>query len=779
MNALRNALEFGDKGYRVFSLASGSKKPLAGSRGCLDATDEAEQIERWFTANPESNVGIACAGVCVLDCDPVAGSPNPWQIEYAVALEAAASAIVRTPRGGTHYYFLAPDVPVGPSAGKIAEGIDVRCGGGSYVVAPGSTVNGKSYVAADDLPDRDKLNPVPGWLLDLLTGDNPAKPMTSTPDKGETIPEGKRNDSLFRWGCSLRRIGLDDAELLAALRERNRTRCRPPLPDIEVRELATRIARTYEPDQIATAVAEGDGSKIDLDRLGGKASESKPIQPFVSFPTERLPSPIREYVAAVAGSVGCDETFVALPLLTALGAAIGSTRVLARKADWKVPAILWAVTIGESGSAKSPAYRAAVRFTSERQSQSVQRFDAENADYKQRLAEYTKAMNDLADADDEDDERTESVDAPERPNEPQLERVLTSDPTLESIAPLLADNSRGLLLARDELSGWFGSLDRYAKSKGGDEPAYLSMYGGDPLNIDRKTQTPRFLHVPAAYLSICGTIQPGVLNRAMGPERRQSGLLARFILTCPPRRRRQWSDDSVPESLVARVRELFDTLFEMEPARDLYGVESPEVVRLSPAALAVYREYFERNADRLDESTGDLSAAFAKLEETALRVALIVHAVRVATGETADPLEVDRESMEAGNALGDWFCGETVRCYELLAESPIANQRRRLVDWIAKQDGPVTLRHVQKGCRWLRVPGAAEKSLDELVAAGVGEWQDHPAGPRGGRPTRVFVLLAIPKPEPSPVGFGYADTADTGDSVDKTPEDKGAKQCPV
>ena len=734
------ALEVANSGYKVFPLAPGSKKPLPGSHGCLDASDDAEQVDRWWSATPEANVGIACAGVLVIDCDPVEGAPNPWQIEHAEALETAASAIVRTPRGGTHYYFRAPDVPVGPSASKFAGGIDVRCGGGSYVVAPGSVVNGKNYVAADGLPKRDELKPAPRWLLDLLTGDNPkAKPTTT--GSGDAIPQGTRNDSLFRWGCSLRRIGLDDAEILAALRERNKSRCRPPVGEFEIRELATRIARTYEPDQIAKAVAEGDGTEIDLDQIGGTAGESKRIRPFVPFPSQHLPEPIREYVEAVGRSIGCCPSFCALPLLSALGAAVGSTRVLALKPDWRVPPILWTVTIGQSGSAKSPAFRAATRFTSDRQNFAAQRFESESADYKRLMNEFNAEMNAREDGDDEDGDEPEPTDAPQKPAEPTLERVLVSDPTVEALAVVLAENRRGVLLCRDELAGWLGNLDRYAKSKGGDEPAYLSMFNGDPLNIDRRTGTPRYLHVPCAHVAITGTVQPGVLGRLMGPERRQSGLLARFVMTCPPRRRKQWSDESVSETLVELVSGVFVDLFAMEPASDLTGNEWPEVVRCSPEALATYRTYFERNADRLDEAGDDLAAAYSKLEEIAARVALIVHAVRAATGQTANPLELDRQSMEAGTAIGDWFCYETARCYELLAESPVANNRRRLVDWINRQGGRVTCRDVQRGCGWLSKSGQAEAALKALVESGAGQWVEPPRREGAGRqPAPVFVL---------------------------------------
>ena len=56
---------------------------------------------------------------------------------------------------------------------------------------------------------------------------------------------------------------------------------------------------------------------------------------------------------------------------------------------------------------------------------------------------------------------------------------------------------------------------------------------------------------------------------------------------------------------------------------------------------------------------------------------------------------------------------------------------------------------------------AAQVALDDLVAAGVGEWRTRPAGTRGGRPTRDFVLV---------------NTSDETDYTDETPQtdDRGA-----
>jgi len=64
------------------------------------------------------------------------------------------------------------------------------------------------------------------------------------------------------------------------------------------------------------------------------------------FPVEALPEPVRGFVDAGARAIGCDPSFVALPLLAALASAVGNTRRLRLKRGWLVPPILWTSVVG-------------------------------------------------------------------------------------------------------------------------------------------------------------------------------------------------------------------------------------------------------------------------------------------------------------------------------------------------------------------------------------------------------------------------------------------------
>ena len=79
------------------------------------------------------------------------------------------------------------------------------------------------------------------------------------------------------------------------------------------------------------------------------------IAPYRPFPVEYLPAVLRESVLGTAKAVGCDPTFAALPALSLAGSAIGAALAVSPKRGYVEFPILWAVVVGDSGTAKSPA----------------------------------------------------------------------------------------------------------------------------------------------------------------------------------------------------------------------------------------------------------------------------------------------------------------------------------------------------------------------------------------------------------------------------------------
>ena len=120
-----------DRGWAVFPLAPRSKEPLAGSNGVRDATRESATVASWAESVPNANIGGACDRWLVVDVDPRNGGVVPdWLPPTRVHMSGRGD-------GGCHLiYKLPPGAKV--KSGKIAPGVDVKTGAGSYVVLPGS-----------------------------------------------------------------------------------------------------------------------------------------------------------------------------------------------------------------------------------------------------------------------------------------------------------------------------------------------------------------------------------------------------------------------------------------------------------------------------------------------------------------------------------------------------------------------------------------------------------------------------------------------------------------
>ncbi len=513
-----------------------------------------------------------------------------------------------------------------------------------------------------------------------------------------------------------------------------------------------------------TAGLDDDAIRAEIEALADAAEPIEPDQPvraidaFRPFPVEVLPEPLRSFVSEGALSIGCDPSYIALPLLSALAGAIGNSRSIQLKCGWTEPAIIWTAMVGESGTWKTPAFKLAMAAIRDRQADAMRRHAEETAAYQTRSLTYEKNLTAWKRA------KTTS-DPPEKPEEPTAERLIVSDTTVEALAPILLANPRGVLLARDELAGWIGSFDRYTGGRGGaDAASWQSAHNGESIIVDRKTGHPRTIFIPSALVSVTGGVQPGILDRLLGQELRESGLLARLLLTMPPRRAKRWTEAVISDKIRKAIKAIFDRLYGLESDHDDNGTACPRIVRLTPDGKTEWVMFFNEHAQEQAELTAGLSAAWSKLEAYAPRLALAVHLVRWAAKDPnlSNPDAVDTSSIRSGIALCQWFCHEARRVYGILGESDGQRDRRQLVDLIRRKGGSMTARELMRSSRRFAKAADAEAALNELATEGIGRWEQTPPGPRGGKPSKRFVLADNVDDTPS---LRPADAVDT----DNTP----------
>ncbi len=456
---------------------------------------------------------------------------------------------------------------------------------------------------------------------------------------------------------------------------------------------------------------------------------------YESFPVDTLPEPFRSFVTSAAQAMVCPPSYVALPLLAAAASAVGNTRRIRVKDGWTEPAVIWTVIIGEPGTVKSPAMEKALAPLKQIQQRAFVKYEEQREQYEIEKEKYEKEKAAFR--------RNKRSEPPEKPKEPKPVRYICQDATVEALAVMLADNPKGVLLARDELNGWLNSFGEYKKQASSDASKFLEMHRAGHLLIDRKTGDRKTINVPRAAVSITGGIQPGTLRRSLGREYFDNGLASRLLMAYPPRQRRPWTEKTVDSNAKAEVAKVFERLITLEPVTSSEEDQpEPGLARMDGEAKAAWVQFYIEHEREQQALHGDLAAAWSKLQGYVARFALVIHLIRWAAGECVDPETVNPEDVGPAVRLVRWFGREIKRIYALMAESEEELEERQLLELLHGKGGAATVRELM---RWApdqyRTAELAEQALSGLVEAGFGRWEDVPPGEKGGRPTKRFRLF--------------------------------------
>lgn len=561
------------------------------------------------------------------------------------------------------------------------------------------------------------------------------------------------------------RAGREFAEAVTA--KLSEVQPRPRVRLLEIERLMGGAAMPDKGDLTDWVESHGDAAEPEviaenLVGLIGKAKvfelpEIDPPTRWRPFPTEALPEIARHFTERGAGAIGCDASYLAVPLLSVCAALIGASRVVRLKFGWQEQAVVWTAIVGESGTQKTPAFRACLAWLWQTQTDAyrehqdlLDQYDHDKQQYERDLAAWKKGKLPGSE--------------PVPPTEPTEQRHVVNDTTVEALVRVLKSNPRGVLSATDELAGWFASFDKYKGGKaGGDVAAWLSMFNAGPIRVDRATS--RSLYVPTACVSVTGGVQPGILRRVLSDEHRESGLAARVLMVCPPRQPKRWSESEMPEATEQRMHDAFARLAQLQPESSDEIEEKPVVVTLAPQAKSEFIRFVNDHGTEAESLSGDLAAAWSKLEAYAARFALVLHCLRLADDDLtvdADDNVIDIDTMRSALTIVAWFKHETRRVYGMFAESASAKSSRELAEWIASKGGDLSVKDIQAGRRNLKTATDAEKAVAALAEAGYGETYHTQSGDQGGRPSQRFRLHSqkastSTKPRGTAVSGGFVD----------------------
>jgi hypothetical protein len=260
------------------------------------------------------------------------------------------------------------------------------------------------------------------------------------------------------------------------------------------------------------------------------------------LPRGLLPKVIEQFALVQGGLMGVDPGGLAVAALVVCAAAItDDIELQVKKHDrgWTESARLWAALVGMPSTKKTPTMREAVR--------PLAKIDAAYA------REYASAKQ-RYDALPQDQRRLVT--------KPVRRQLKLEDTSIEAAQEVLRDNPSGVLCMADELSGWFGSMDKYNSGRGAakDRGFWLQAWNGGTYSVNRVTRDCYLIQ--NLSVSVLGGIQPDLI-RKMIDEAHDDGLIQRLLPIVV--RAGTEGQDTPAHDVVEAYAHLIESLHKLQP----------------------------------------------------------------------------------------------------------------------------------------------------------------------------------------------------------------------
>lgn len=470
------------------------------------------------------------------------------------------------------------------------------------------------------------------------------------------------------------------------------------------------------------------------------------LLPVPRFPEKIIPESLRPWIADIAERFQCPLEFVAVGAVVVLGAAVGRSIGIRPKRldDWIVVPNLWGGIVGRPGIMKSPALSEVMKPLHRLDAKAREEHDAELKRYETEKA--------IAKIERDEEIRAAAKDGVKKallldsaacsePTPPTARRYIVNDSTIEKLGEIMNANPRGVLLFRDELTGWLRTLDREGHE--GDRAFYLEAWDGDDSftydRIGRGT-----VHILAACVSVLGGIQPGplgdYLRACVKGGAGDDGLVQRFQLLVYPDASATWRNVDRRPDIEARNRawEIIERLASTDPHTSM-PAEPGEIpfLRFDDEAQALFDEWradLERKI-RSGEEAPVIEAHLAKFRSLMPSLALLFHLAEIAGGGVPGPVSVGAAEMAA--AWCELLEAHARRIYQSVTDRHHV-AARLLGEKIrgGKLPNPFTARDVYfKGWSGLDGPEEVVRAAEVLEAAG---WVRPETKQTGGRPSTAY-----------------------------------------
>ncbi len=242
---LDHALSYAHRGWSVVPIKPGEKRPSVDWQKFQTRRATDAEIETWC-ADPSLTaialvLGPISGGIYARDFD-VGDSYDEWAAEYP---EYARSLPTVKTGKGAHVYATMP-LDSGLKGIEVYRDGELRVSGGIVLLPPSLHPSGIRYKWIIPLTDHPPLEIDPREIG--LIGQAPIKRQSKSTETPDVIPSGQRNNVLTSLAGTMRKRGMSEESIAAALQSENLKRCRPPLDESEVSTIARSVAQ-YDPEK--------------------------------------------------------------------------------------------------------------------------------------------------------------------------------------------------------------------------------------------------------------------------------------------------------------------------------------------------------------------------------------------------------------------------------------------------------------------------------------------------------------------------------------------------
>jgi hypothetical protein len=324
---------------------------------------------------------------------------------------------------------------------------------------------------------------------------------------------------------------------------------------------------------------------------------------------------------------------------------------------------------------------------------------------------------------------------------PLQKRLILNSATFEKLHEILEQNPAGILVLRDELTGWLAELDKQGREA--ERQFYLEAWNGDTgFTVDRIGRGS--IYVPATCVSLLGNIQPARLRWYLsdavvgGPN--DDGLIQRFQVLVWPDAQRDWKliDRRPDNCALAMTERVFSRLANLSS-------DSPLAMSFDRDSQELFYAWLTELENKVREERGLHPAMLAHLSKyrslMPALAALFELADRAASeGALEGNVLVNLEHTKQAAAMCEYLESHAKRVYSCIV-SPEHRAARELLRHIEAGDlkNPFRTRDVYlKGWTGLDTPDRARSASKLLEDAGWVREEDAAKSERGGRPSETW-----------------------------------------